>query len=165
MSNPPPYPNVPRSEPPPAAPHANHGGTPAAWTLMFVGGLGVVVAAVGIALRSSAVILAGAIIVALGIVASIVLKAMGKGQPDLPVPKERDEELAHLYSDPPRTTAQLEAQEETAETQRSVMQAAREQYEEEYGDEPPSGGAEVGVEGSAASQGKSASAGKSESAQ
>ncbi|HLS25967.1 MAG TPA: HGxxPAAW family protein [Beutenbergiaceae bacterium] len=162
MSNPPPYPQVPKSEPPPAAPHANHGGTPAAWALIFIAGVGVVVGAVGVAMRSSAVILAGAIIVALGIVASIVLKAMGKGQPDLPVAKPRDEDLAHLYSDPPRTAAQQEAEAETAETQRTVMQAAREQYREEYGEEPASGGAEAGVEGSAASQGKAAS-GKSES--
>lgn len=147
MSNPAPYPQLPRSKPPVAAAHANHGGTPAAWTLMTLAGIGAVVVAVGLILPSGATILAGSIIIAVGIVAALVLRAMGKGQPDLPVAVPMDEEMAHLRSPAPRTRHQRAADEETAEQQEAIVAAARDEYsrQREAGEvQAPTGDTESG---------------------
>lgn len=98
MSNSSQYPQLPPSEPPPTAAHSNHGGTPAAWTLMAVTAVGAVIAGVGVAMQSSPVILAGAIVVAVGIVAGIALRLAGKGQPPLLREVPEDDDLAHLRS-------------------------------------------------------------------
>lgn len=107
MSNSSQYPQLPPSEPPPTAAHSNHGGTPAAWALVFVCGVGAVVAGIGMILASSPVILAGAIVVAAGIVLSVALRIMGKGQPPLVRTVGEDDELAHLRSPAPAEQSQV----------------------------------------------------------
>ena len=128
MSNPPPYPQVPRSKPPTSAAHANHGGTPAAWTLMTLAAIGAVVVAVGLILSSREATIAGIVIILIGVVVSLVLRGMGKGQPDLPVVVPMDDEMAHLRSPAPRTRHQQAAEAETAEQQEAIVAAAKDEY-------------------------------------
>lgn len=101
MSNSSQHPQFPRSEPPSHAPHSNHGGTPAGWTLMGVSAVGAVIVAIGIILQANPVILAGVIVLVAGAVVSLVLRGLGMGQPSQPTSPDPDEELAHLRSSGP----------------------------------------------------------------
>lgn len=64
---------------PPAPPH-NEGNTVAAWTLTAMVVLGVIVAAVGLAMSSAVMMIIGGAVVALGLVAGLGLSLAGLGQ-------------------------------------------------------------------------------------
>ena len=64
---------------PPAPPH-NEGNTVAAWTLSALVVLGVIIAAVGLAVASTMLIIVGAVIAVLGVVAGLGLSLAGFGQ-------------------------------------------------------------------------------------
>lgn len=60
----------------------HHGRSPAAWTGSIVGSLGFIVAAIGsVAGPSWVTIIIGASLVLIAGIATMILKAMGKGQP------------------------------------------------------------------------------------
>lgn len=67
--------NLPVSIPP-----ANHGRTGAGWTLFVGVAIGALVAGVGFVLLQVPVIIAGAAVAVLGLVASAILRAAGFGQ-------------------------------------------------------------------------------------
>ncbi|MCA5893546.1 hypothetical protein LEP48_09295 [Isoptericola sp. NEAU-Y5] len=67
---------------PPAVPPTNHGHTTAAWTAMIGVMVGTVVAAIGfLPMVSTTVFWAGLVVVAVSLVAGLVLRNMGYGQP------------------------------------------------------------------------------------
>lgn len=102
-----PFPDLPPSEVPIGVANTNHGRTVAAWTLMLVVSVGAVVSAVGFVLPSMPVIWAGAGVAVIGVIASIVLRAMGLGQPPPQRVQAEDNETAHLRSDVRRGAAEL----------------------------------------------------------
>ncbi len=60
----------------------HHGRSPAAWTGAIVGSVGFTIAALGSVLGPSwLLIIIGAAVILLGGLATMILKAMGKGQP------------------------------------------------------------------------------------
>lgn len=67
--------------PPSQAPQMNHGRTVAGWALFWAASLGMLVVAIGAILFNTAVIIAGVVIVIVGLVLSGVLRMMGHGQP------------------------------------------------------------------------------------
>ncbi|MFH5822742.1 HGxxPAAW family protein [Georgenia sp. AZ-5] len=75
---------------PPAAPHTNHGRTPAAWLLMLGVCLGFAVTGIGLILSYDWLALTGVGVVVLAVVVSLVLRGMGLGQP-APTPVQREE--------------------------------------------------------------------------
>lgn len=66
---------------PPMPAHRNEGKTPAGWTLLYVVGLGALIFAVGMPMASAPVMIGGAVVVVVGLVASAIMRAMGLGQP------------------------------------------------------------------------------------
>lgn len=70
------------------AAHRNEGKTIAAWTLMWVVGLGALLVAIGMPMESTPLMVAGVVVTVLGLVASAVLRAMGHGQPRDPQPAD-----------------------------------------------------------------------------
>lgn len=69
---------------PPTPAHKNEGKTVAGWTLMYVVGLGATLIAIGMPTSTPALMVAGVVVVAVGLVASAVLRALGHGQPRRP---------------------------------------------------------------------------------
>lgn len=69
---------------PESAPHHNEGKTLAAWVLMWVCSIGVLIAAVGMVLDLLWLLFAGIGVVILGFVVSAVLRSVGHGQPRAP---------------------------------------------------------------------------------
>ena len=61
-------------------PPTNHGHTTAAWFLVFVCSLGTVIAALGMPLNSTPLIIAGVVVTIVGVVGSAILSVTGKGQ-------------------------------------------------------------------------------------
>ncbi|MEX3610089.1 HGxxPAAW family protein [Rothia sp. LK2588] len=61
-------------------PYPNHGNTVAAWVLVSLVCLGVIVGAVGFSIFSQTLLILGLVIVVLGIVAGIAMRAAGFGQ-------------------------------------------------------------------------------------
>ena len=66
---------------PPRAAHVNHGRTPAAWTLSSLVVAGLIVGTIGFAMDRMPILIAGLVIIAGGIVAGLVMRGMGHGQP------------------------------------------------------------------------------------
>lgn len=66
---------------PSKAPYSNEGKTVAGWVMFWGVCLGAVVTALGLILWNMGVLVAGIAILVVGIVASIVLSAVGMGQP------------------------------------------------------------------------------------
>lgn len=62
------------------APPTNHGHTTAAWFLVVVCAVGTTIAGLGMPLNSTALIIAGIVVTAIGVVGSAVLSLTGKGQ-------------------------------------------------------------------------------------
>lgn len=102
-----PYPDLPPSEVPIAIAPTNHGRTVAGWTLMLVVSLGAVVAGIGFVVPSMTVIWAGAAVAVIGVITSIVMRAMGLGQAPAARPDTDDDATAHLRSGSRRSTAEL----------------------------------------------------------
>ncbi|WP_052436781.1 HGxxPAAW family protein [Georgenia sp. SUBG003] len=73
---------------PAAAPFSNHGRTKAAWVLMWGVCLGFLAAGVGLIVGSNIVVIAGAAVVVVAIVLSVVMRGMGLGQPAARGPEE-----------------------------------------------------------------------------
>lgn len=67
--------------PPAESPQMNHGRTIAGWFLFWVASVGALVAGVGVAMWNAVPVIIGAVIMAIGIIGSLVLRAMGYGQP------------------------------------------------------------------------------------
>lgn len=61
-------------------PYPNHGNTVAAWALVIITCVGAVIAAVGFDTFHWPIVITGAAIMVLGVVAGLVLKGMGFGQ-------------------------------------------------------------------------------------
>lgn len=68
-------------DPPAGPPMMNHGRTVAGWFLFWVGSLGALVAGVAIAMASMTMVVTGGVLIAIGLIGSGVLRAMGHGQP------------------------------------------------------------------------------------
>lgn len=66
---------------PPGSPPANEGKTPAAWITMGAVTVGSLICALGFVGGSTAIAVAGAVVIVLALVAGKVLQAMGFGQP------------------------------------------------------------------------------------
>lgn len=68
---------------PPAVPPANHGHTVAAWFAMTAVMFGAVVAGLGVALPEIWLAVVGGVIVVVGLLGGLLLRAMGFGQRDV----------------------------------------------------------------------------------
>lgn len=66
---------------PPASPFANHGKTTASWTLVWLVIIGLAIGAVGMILETQWLIFGGIGVMAIGVVAGLVMRGMGLGQP------------------------------------------------------------------------------------
>ncbi|MDO5495217.1 MAG: HGxxPAAW family protein [bacterium] len=66
---------------PRAAAPVNHGRTVASWTLVWIVVAGVVIAGIGFAIPHMPVLIAGLVILLAGIVAGLVMRGLGMGQP------------------------------------------------------------------------------------
>ncbi|HHW82493.1 MAG TPA: hypothetical protein GX743_01530 [Actinomycetales bacterium] len=66
---------------PRAAAPVNHGRTTASWTMVWMVLAGSVVTGIGMSLYRDPVTIAGIVIIVLGIVAGIVMRFLGMGQP------------------------------------------------------------------------------------
>lgn len=59
----------------------HHGGTPASWTGSMVALAGAVVGTIGFLVASVPVIVAGFVIIGIALIATVMLRALGYGQP------------------------------------------------------------------------------------
>lgn len=73
---------------PVSAPPANHGRTGAGWTLFVGGAVGAIIAGIGFILLLLPLIIAGAAVAVVGIIASAILRAAGFGQVERIRPQE-----------------------------------------------------------------------------
>lgn len=71
---------IPRLRTPPSAAPLNHGKTKAAWTTTWLIMIGGVVVSLGFIVPSTLLIIAGAAVIVVGLVAGRILQAMGLGQ-------------------------------------------------------------------------------------
>ncbi|UNX56155.1 hypothetical protein MF406_08125 [Georgenia sp. TF02-10] len=78
------------------AAYSNHGRTPAAWVLMIGCCLGVLIVGLGLILTLRWVLIAGLVVIAVSLVASLVMRGMGLGQAPQEQPGKRD---GDWYSD------------------------------------------------------------------
>lgn len=66
---------------PASAAAANHGRTIAGWALFWIVIAGAIIIAIGLSFGPNSLIVPGIVVVAVGIIASAVLRALGYGQP------------------------------------------------------------------------------------
>lgn len=66
---------------PPGAPPQNHGRTTAAWVMFWGIVVGLVIAVLGFVLPNTPILIAGIVVIAAALVASMVLRKSGRGQP------------------------------------------------------------------------------------
>ena len=66
---------------PRAAAPVNHGRTVASWTMVWIVVAGVLIGGVGMALDRMPVLIAGIVVVVAGLIAGIVMRSLGMGQP------------------------------------------------------------------------------------
>ena len=66
---------------PAGSPFGNHGKTPASWALVWGVCLGLVVVGLGLMMWEMWVVGAGAVVVVISLLASLVMRGMGMGQP------------------------------------------------------------------------------------
>lgn len=64
----------------PEVPYPNHGNTVAAWALVSITVIGAIIAAVGFDTFHWPVVIAGAVVMVVGVIVGIVLRAAGYGQ-------------------------------------------------------------------------------------
>ena len=64
----------------PVAPYTNHGNTLAAWALCGLVTIGFIIGAVGFDLANTPITIAGIVVMVVGLIAGIALKAAGYGQ-------------------------------------------------------------------------------------
>lgn len=64
----------------PALPYTNHGNTVAAWALCGLVTIGFIIGSVGFNIANMMILIVGCVVMAVGIVAGIALKAAGYGQ-------------------------------------------------------------------------------------
>lgn len=69
-------------------PPTNHGHTSAAWFLVIVAFIGTLLIAFGMVLTINPMIIAGVIIVTVGLLGSAIMAKAGKGQVTVPSPKK-----------------------------------------------------------------------------
>lgn len=66
---------------PPAAPFGNHGRTTAAWVLLWTVVAAFLLGGLGLMLEATWLVIVGVAALVVGVVASVVLRGMGLGQP------------------------------------------------------------------------------------
>lgn len=64
----------------PVAPYSNHGNTVAAWALCGLLTIGFIIGAVGFDMANQVILIAGVVVMIIGLIAGLVLKKAGYGQ-------------------------------------------------------------------------------------